>query len=596
MLSFKERLSSLRQLMARYQLDACILPSNDPHQSEYVADHWKTREWISGFSGSAGVVVVTQDHAGLWTDSRYFLQAEQELKQSGLVLHKQGIPHAPEHLDWVFDNLPESSKVGVDGMLFSELQVNQLRAKFATKNITLHTDLDFIEPIWPDRPPLPQSAVFEMSTEQVGQSRSEKLALIQNQLEPGAYYLITALDSIAWVLNIRAADVPYNPVCISYLLVGKNSSHWFVDGEKVNADLQARLAQDAIQLHPYGQISDFLQQLKPEAMLAYSPALTSSKLLGWAKAARKLQMEDLITPAKAIKNATEIAQLKKAMIKDGVALLRLFRWLENGLQEKTILKEYDISLQLDAFRREQGDYFGESFATIAGYAANGAIIHYHPDSQNSAIVRSEGILLLDSGGQYLQGTTDITRTIALGQPSDDQKKHYTLVLKGHIALAKVRFLAGTKGAQLDTLARLPLWSAGLNYGHGTGHGVGAFLNVHEGPQGLTHDLLNPRGQVAFVPGMLTSNEPGFYLDGQYGIRIENLILCVESSPSDYGQYLEFETLSLFPINLEMADLSLLNADEKAWLNDYHQQVFATLAPHLKPEEVAWLEKQCQSIE
>lgn len=596
MLAFEDRLLALRRQMALYQLDACIIPSNDPHQSEYVADHWKTREWISGFSGSAGVALVTKNYAGLWTDSRYFLQAEKELQSSGFSLHKQVIPHAPEHLDWLLENLPENSIVGLDAWLFPEGQVDQLKAKLAAKNIRLDTERDFISPIWTDRPKLPQSPVFEMKTELVGKTRTEKLLSIQNQLAPGAYYLVSALDSIAWVLNIRAADVPYNPVCISYLLIGKSGHHWFVDEQKVDAALRTQLEAAAIQVHAYEHILEFLQNLKAEETLLYSPALTNVKLLGWAKTARKQPTEDLITPAKAIKNATEIAQLKKAMIKDGLALLRLFRWLENRLQDSTVLREHDISVQLDLLRREQGDYFGESFATIAGYAANGAIIHYHPHEKNSAIVRPEGLLLLDSGGQYLQGTTDITRTIALGPVSDTQKKHYTLVLKGHIALAKARFLAGTKGAQLDTLARLALWSAGLNYGHGTGHGVGAFLNVHEGPQGLTHDLLNPRGQVAFAPGMLTSNEPGFYLDGEYGIRIENLILCVESAPSSFGQFLEFETLSLFPINLEMAELSLLNKEEKDWLNDYHQKVFATLAPHLKPDELSWLEKNCQLID
>lgn len=593
--AISERLAALRREMAESRLDAYIVPSQDPHQSEYVADHWKARAWLTGFTGSAGVAVVTAGHAGLWADSRYFIQAEQQLKGGPFELHRLKVPHMPEHIDWLLENLPEGSAVGCDGSIFSVSQIDHLSRKLEEKRISLAHQEGLVGRIWEGRPPLPADAAFELETAYAGQSRAEKLSLIRRQLKGADYYLVATLDDLAWALNIRGADVEYNPVCISYLLIGHQEAHWFVRPGKVAEPLRQQLQQDGLQLHPYGALEGFLESLDKDCRVLYDPGSTSIRLYEALDEQQWKSGRNIIRALKALKNPTEVQHIRQAMRKDGVALLKLYRWLEAELRRRTV-SEYELAVQLAAFRKAQGNYFGESFAAIVGYAANGAIVHYKPEPETCADIRPEGILLLDSGGQYLEGTTDITRTTALGEPTAGQRRHYTLVLKGNIALSRAIFPEGTTGVQLDILARLPLWREGLNYGHGTGHGVGFFLNVHEAPQGFTPNPRGERGETAFQPGMLTSNEPGFYKAGEYGIRIENLELCIEHLTTNEGRFFTFEPLTLFPIDLRLAEIGLLDQEEINWLNDYHHKVLQELTPLLNEEEEKWLQERCRRIE
>lgn len=587
-------LTHLRQALRAHGLDAYVIPTSDPHQSEYVAEHWKGREWISGFTGSAGIVVITQDHAGLWTDSRYFLQAENQLDGSQFVLHKQQATGTPEYITWLAEQLPKGSTVGLDGYLFSLSQLRQLEKALAIKDIHINTEIDLMLDIWKDRPALPLDPIFEYDVMFAGESRANKLSRIREKMAKQGtdFHLITTLDDIAWALNIRGKDVEANPVAISYLVVGKEMAYLFINPEKVSDAIKQNLNNDGIILKPYDAIESFLEKL--EAPILVDDRSISVRLFQAIPEQQIIKGDNIPLLLKAIKNPTEISHLREAMRKDGVALTRFFRWLEKALQTRTVT-EFEAGRKLHEFRAAQGNYFGESFTAIVGYNANGAIVHYRPEEDSSAEIKPEGILLLDSGGQYLEGTTDITRTVALGTPTEEQKRHYTLVLKGHIALAKAKFPAGTTGVQLDTLARQFLWQQGLNYGHGTGHGVGFFLSVHEPPQGFTSSPNNQRGSTPHEPGMLTSNEPGFYKTGEYGIRIENLVLCVEAEENEFGKFLQFDTLTLFPIDTTLIDSNLLTQEEKNWFNEYQHRVFNELAPRLDGEEVEWLRRKCDEI-
>lgn len=587
-------LTHLRQAMRAHGIDAYLIPTSDPHQSEYPANHWKSREWISGFTGSAATVVITQDHAGLWTDFRYFLQAENQLNSSEFVLHKQQATGTPEHISWLAEHLPKGSTLGLDGYLFSLSQLRQLEKALTIKDIHINTEIDLIPDLWKDRPALPLDPIFEYDVMFAGESRADKLNHIREKMaKQGAdFHLITTLDDIAWTLNIRGKDVEANPVAISYLVVGKEMAYLFINREKISDAVKQNLNNDGVILKPYDAIKPFLEKL--EAPILLDDRSINVRLYQAIPEHQIIKGDNITLLLKAIKNPIEINHLREAMRKDGVALTRFFRWLEQALQTRTVT-EFEPGRTLDTFRAAQGNYFGESFTAIVGYNANGAIVHYRPEEGSSAEIKSEGILLLDSGGQYLEGTTDITRTIALSAPSDEQKRNYTLVLKGHITLAKAKFPIGTTGVQLDTLARQFLWQQGLNYGHGTGHGVGFFLSVHEPPQGFTFNPNNQRGSTPQEPGMLTSNEPGFYKTGEYGIRIENLVLCVEAEETDFGKFLQFETLSLFPIDTSLIDSTLLTAEEKHWFNEYQHRVFNELAPRLETEEIEWLKQKCNEI-
>jgi len=595
-MNINQRLQSLRIHLKNNGLDACIIPSSDPHQSEYVATRWLSRSWISGFSGSAGLAVVSPDHAGLWTDSRYFLQAEQELSISDFELHKLNQQGHAEHTSWLVENVEKGGTVGIDGWVFSIQQVRRLQTKLGEKGIQLKTDFDPVDPIWEDRPSVPAQPVFELASSITGESRAERIKRIRALMwdHEVDYYLVSTLDDIAWFTNLRGSDIDFNPVFLSYAIIGLKETWLFTDESRIDDDALAHLKADQVHIHSYDSIGDFVKAIHHDQRILLDQASTSFALSELVPEACRVMGSNLIKPLKAIKNEVEVQHIKQAMIKDGVALTRLYRWVEQEVSSGSIT-EVTVAQKLDECRRAQGDYHGESFPAIVGYAGNGAIVHYRPQAETCATLLPEGILLLDSGGQYTQGTTDITRTTALGEPSAEVKRNFTLVLKGHIGLAMAHFPKGTRGVQLDTLARQHLWSQHLDYGHGTGHGVGFFLNVHEPPQGFA-PAISERGRTVLEPGMFTSNEPGFYQTDAYGIRIENLVLTVEAAENEFGHFLRFETLTLFPIDQKLIEKSLLTDQERSWLNAYHAQVNQTLAPHLTEAEQNWMNAACAPIE
>ncbi len=590
-MTINERISSLQEAMKAHKIDAYIIPSSDPHQSEYVAHHWKSREWISGFTGSAGTVVVTADHAGLWTDSRYFIQAEEQLKGSGVKLHKLNIPHRPEHREWLRQNLPEGSNIGLDGKLFSVGKVRALAQFFYDKKFVLNTEVDLIADIWKSRPSKPKEGIFEHPVKYAGANRKSKLKAVRAKMDGATHYLISTLDDIAWLFNLRGADVECNPVFYAFALIGDKKAWLFIEMKKVPASLVKKLNSDGIIIKPYKSLESVLAKLPERSNILIDTGSTSNQVFNAIATDRIKNGTNLIVPLKAIKNKTEIGHFREVMVKDGAALVKLFRWLESALEKRTV-PETEVAEQLIEYRRAQGNYFGESFHAIVGYEGNGAIIHYRAEPETCANIEKKGILLLDCGGQYLDGTTDITRTIALSRPTAEQKRDFTLVLKGHVALAMAKFPVGTTGVQLDTLARMHLWQHQLNYGHGTGHGVGFFNNVHEAPQGFSPVPHTPRANITIDPGMLTSNEPGIYKAKKYGIRIENLVLCTEDGEGDFGKFLRFETITLFPIDLTLVAKNMLSKAEKAWLDAYQQEVFEKLSSRLDKVEKAWLKGKC----
>ncbi len=592
-MTIDERLSELRKLMQQHKLNAYLIPSSDPHQSEYVAKHWEARAWISGFTGSAGLVIVTADHAGLWTDSRYFIQAEQQLANSSVELHKLKVPHMPEHVIWLKENLESGAKLGFDGRVVSQSQYERLEKALSVKSIELDGSQDLIGDIWQDRPAMPQTAVYTLSAQTVGEDRKDKIARVRKALDQVGLkaYLFSQLDDIAWLLNLRASDVTHNPLAYAYFLIDGQNNQLFIDNSQLSPSIKAELETDDISIYAYNDVAGQLYHWSDDYRLGVDKTSTSSRFYQVLGSAKAKQLSSPSTKLKAIKNETEIASIREVMRHDGVALLRLFRWLEETLGQRTVT-EVEVGKQLASFRSQGPDYVDESFSAIVGYRGNGAIIHYRAEPGTCAEIQPEGMLLIDSGGQYKGGTTDVTRTIHLSSPSAAEKKHFTLVLQGYIALDRVQFPAGTCGAQLDILARHALWQEGLNYGHGTGHGVGFFLNVHEGPQSISPNARAAKSQTAFESGMVTSNEPGYYLADQYGIRTENLVLCKKVNPEQEGSFLCFEALTLFPIDRKLVDFDLLTEGEKIWLQDYHSKVWTELSPLLDEAEKAWLQEAC----
>jgi Xaa-Pro aminopeptidase len=588
-------LAEVRRQMKRKGIDAIIVPSSDPHQSEYVAKHWETRSWVSGFTGSAGTVVITLKHAGLWTDSRYFIQAEEELKGGPFTFHKLKVPHTPEHLTWISQNLKKGSTIAVDGDLFSVHQMSNMQRFFKSKNIKIKTGIRMLYDTWRDRPSLPKNPIFELKLKYAGVSRKHKIAQICDFIlaEKSEYCLVSTLDDIAWTLNLRGDDVESNPVFIGFLLVGLKKSYLFVDSSKISSTIAKKLRADHVHIKEYKEISAFLKKISIKSKIMYDPAYTSISLSKSISKSNTIHAATPSTHLKAIKNETEIAGIRQAMIKDGVALTKLYMWLEANV-EKQKIDEVEVADTLAGFRKEQTEYHGESFGAIVGYQGNGAIVHYSAKRPSCATLKPKGVLLLDSGGQYHCGTTDITRTITFSKPSKALKQDYTAVLKGHIALAACIYPKGTRGNQLDLLARKALWANHKNYGHGTGHGVGHFLNVHEGPQSIS-PAATGKAAVPLVPGMLTSNEPGFYKSGAYGIRIENLVLTVEVANNEFDTFYGFETLTLFPIDTQMIAFDQLTKEEVTWLNNYHKKVYKTVSPALNTKEKKWLKEKCKAI-
>ena len=592
MTQINERITALRQAMKQADLSAYIIPGTDPHASEYIADYWKEREWISGFDGSAGTVALTLEKAGLWTDSRYFLQGAEQLKDTEIELMKQGEPETLEIVPWLTSKLKKGDKVGVNAEMFSVNAYADMKTQLALSGIEL-VSIDLLKDIWTERPELPKNPFFVFDVKYAGKSVSEKLVELREEMQKlhADVFVMSALDDIAWLFNIRGNDVDYNPVVIAYALVDEKTATLFIAPEKITEATQKYLDENKIHVKNYSSIHSELGKIsKSKSVLVDGSKFNQSLYESIPAECTKRTAMSPVFKLKAVKNKVEMNGVRKAMMKDGIALTRFFMWLEKNVGKEK-LTEISISDKLRSFREAQPGFKGESFGTIAGYGAHGAIVHYKATPASDVEIKKEGILLLDSGGQYLDGTTDITRTVALGKVSKQAKRDYTLVLKGHIQLGTAKFPVNTRGSQLDVLARKSLWDKGLSYGHGTGHGIGHFLNVHEGPQNIRMDE-NP---ITLVPGMIISNEPGLYRTGEYGIRIENLVHVIPAEKTEFGQFYQFETLTLCYIDTKLVDRDILSKKERKWLNNYHKWVYKTLSPYLSEKERKWLGKKTEEI-
>ncbi|MGI5975537.1 MAG: aminopeptidase P family protein [Paludibacter sp.] len=592
MQKINNRLAHLRNLMRANKLSAYIVPGTDPHAGEYIADCWKERDWISGFDGSAGTVALTLEKAAVWVDSRYYLQADEQLKDTEYEVMKMGLPGVPDILSWLVQQLKSGEQVGVNPEMFSVNAFAHMEETLGKQGVNV-VQLDLIREMWLDRPAIPNHPIFVFDEKFSGKSSLKKMDELRKKMKnvQADVFITNTLDEIAWLFNIRGSDVNYNPVAIAYACVSQQEAILYASAEKLTDEVRQYLKSQSITVKDYLAIYEDIASIPHNQKVLFDGNKLNRSLFESIPAAcTVISMPSPVAQMKSIKNETELAGFRKAMIKDGVALTRFFIWLEENVGSGK-LTELSITDKLHDFRAEQEDFYGESFATITGYAGHGAIVHYKADEKSDATILPEGILLLDSGAQFLHGTTDITRTATLGMPTKQQKIDFTLVLKGHIGLATAKFLVGTRGSQLDILARKAMWDRGLNYGHGTGHGIGHFLNVHEGPQSIRMEE-NP---VTLQPGMIISNEPGLYRTNKYGVRIENLIHVVEDRQTEFGSFLKFETLTYFPIDTNLIDKDLLTAEEINWLNAYHQEVYDRIAPHLSDAERLWLQKKTKAI-
>jgi Xaa-Pro aminopeptidase len=592
-------LDQLRAVMRRESIDAVLIPSADPHLSEYLPGRWKGREWLSGFTGSVGAFIATAGFAGVWTDARYWDQAEVELAGSEVALMKIPSGASVLYIDWLAAKLQPGQTVAVDARVLGLATARLLADALGARGINLRTDLDLLEEVWTARPTLPTAPVFEHAAPHASASRADKLAEVRAAMaQLGANrHFISTLDDIAWLFNLRGADVNYNPVFLAHALVGPQRATLFVAEGKVPADVAERLRADGVALAPYDQAAAALAALDGDAVLLVDPRrITAGMRAAVPPGVKVVEAVNPSTFAKSKKSDADAAHVRATMEQDGAALCEFFAWLDGVLADprRDPLTELDIDTHICAARARRPGFISPSFGTIAGFNANGAVMHYRATEQAHATIAGDGLLLIDSGGQYLGGTTDITRVVPVGTPSADQKRDFTLVLKGVIALSSAQFPRGTKSPMLDALARAPIWAAGIDYGHGTGHGVGYFLNVHEGPQSISATTM-PEPHTAMEPGMITSVEPGIYRPGRWGIRIENLVLNRSAQTTEFGEYLRFETLTLCPIDTRCLDLALLRPDEVRWLNDYHATVRARLAPLVDGAARAWLDARTQDI-
>ena len=584
-------LEALRDLMRSKHIDAVIIPGTDPHQSEYPSEHWKFRDYVSGFTGSNGTAVVTLDDAGLWTDSRYFLQAAEQLEGSGFTLRKENIPGEPTVLEWLGEVLDEDAVVGVDGRLFSLIEANRIEMFCAQNGFMFAPDFRAAEAIWTDRPARPMNPAFVHDEALAGEAVDSKISRVVDALDAADAdgLLITALDEIAWLLNLRGSDVDYTPVVIAFAYVSADERVLFIDSEKVTSEVKDHLKKYGVKIKDYDDIEKFLGKISSTATVMVDPNRVSDAL-GQAMICNKTFMASPVIALKGVKNECQIAGFRQAMLYDGAAMVRMMMWLEQNVANG--ITEMDVDRRLQQERAAYASNRGDSFHMIAGYKDHGAIVHYEATDESAYTLAPDGLLLIDTGGQYLEGTTDITRTISLGNPTAAEKHDYTLILKGHLALARAVFPKGTMGVQLDVLARGPLWNEGMTYLHGTGHGVGHFLGCHEGPQSIRMEA-NP---TPLELGMVTSNEPGIYKTGEYGIRTENLLLCVPAcSNEEWGEFYKFESLTLFPYDTTLMDMDMLNREEVKQINDYHAMVCERLRPLLSADEAQWLEQKCKSI-
>lgn len=589
----KQRIEALRQQMKEKGVQAWYLHGSDPHLSEYLPAHWQSRPFLSGFTGSAGWIAVTMNQAALWTDSRYFLQAEEQLRHTGIQLMKARLPETPDVSDWLVSQLLAGDRVGTDTRCIPASQFRTMQTRLAQSNIAITNTGDLLQAVWPERPTLPADLVFEHPLHYAGESRSDKIARIRHELlrNKCELQIITALDDIAWTFNLRGNDIQFNPVFVSYAVISQSESILFVDNNKISAELKTKLHDEGIGLSGYDALFEYLPSLAPDTRIWFDADKTNQAIRETIPASAIIS-EGISIPCqlKALKNATEIAHLQQAMRKDGAALLECWQWLEHAVGSKPV-SEYDVVLKLNQFRQKQEGFFGDSFYPIVGYREHGAVVHIQVNEENALPLAPEGILLIDSGGHYPDGTTDTTRTIALGEASAQQKSDFTLALKGVIALTEAVFPENTRGYHLDILARKALWEHGQNYGHGTGHGVGFFLNVHEGPMSIRMEF----NEQTIKAGMVLSNEPAFYREGEYGIRTENMIVCVEKMQTQWGRFLGFETLTLFPIDLKMIDTALLLPSEIDWINRYHQRVYEELSPLIDDQLKVFLEEKTRKI-
>ncbi len=587
----KDRVNLVREWLKREGYSAIVIPTNDPHFSEYVAEYWKSREWVSGFTGSAGTVVITANEALLWCDSRYFVQAEIELNKTPFThIQKIGVEGTPSVNGWIKDNI--KGRVAITGTLFSVNSANEM----INASIDIVPIADPFDELWEERPELPQSIVRIIEDKYTGETVEAKINRVSEYLELNErVYLSSSLDEIAWLLNIRGADVSFNPVVISYMAIYKGGVTLFVDNRKIVGIDSSVFENRCISIMEYNEFDNYLLSLKDKEVIVnynrFDIYHYNQLISGGAIVTPESTSCGVITLLKAKKNSVELKGIEQAMINDGVALVKFYMWLESVLDSDNVVTEYNLAQKLNECRMSCSSYIGESFSPIVGYGANGAIVHYSPTKDGSEVIKSGSFLLADSGGQYEYGTTDITRTIHLSMPTERERNDYTLVLKGNISLTMAVFSVGTTGHQLDILARQHLLRNSLNYGHGTGHGIGHYLNVHEGPQSIRAEY-NP---IPLEQGMVISNEPGLYRKGEYGIRLENIIMVIEHSEGEFGKFLSFQTLTLYPFDLRSINVGLLTVDERHWLNRYHSMVFDKLSQYLTTEERFWLSNKTKAI-
>jgi len=587
----KSRIESLRSLMKERSIDAFIIPSSDNHGSEYVSDYFRVRQWISGFTGSAGTVVITEKEAHLWVDGRYFLQGEQQIQGTEYILERMGEPGVKTYTQWICDNVKSGDTVSFNGKVFTVSQLHDLEEAFEEKGIKTKPEEDIFDIIWKDRPTMPNNKIFIHEDSYAGKTVEEKLTLVKEEMKNINVnnLLLASLDDIAWLLNLRGGDVECNPVFLSYFLISDDKYILYVDKEKLNEKIINLLSSKSISIKDYNDIVSDLKLIKGN--ITFDPSKTNVWLKeSINKEVNTIEKRNITTDLKARKNSVELKNIENAHIKDGIAMVKFIKWVKENVNNEEIT-EISAAEKLKKLRAEGEEFIDISFDTIAGYGPHGAIIHYKASEESSLKLQPKGLFLVDSGAQYLDGTTDITRTIALGELTEEEKEDYTLVLKGHLNLSTAIFLEGTPGCSLDVLARRALWSKGLDFKHGTGHGVGYLLNVHEGPQGIRREL-NP---IALEEGMIVSNEPGVYKADKHGVRIENLIAVQEKEKNDFGKFMCFKDLTLCPYELDAINISLLNEDEKSWLNDYHKKVLEKLSPYLLEDEVLWLRNATKEI-
>lgn len=585
-------LEKLREAMEEENIDYYIIPSSDSHQSEYVAEHFKGREFISGFTGSAGVLLVGLKEAFLWTDGRYFIQAERELNGSGISLMKMRTPGYPTIEEWIKKNIKTEKTLGFDGRLFSVNQYKGFLDISKENNFSINMDNDLLKNIWEARPELPKSKIFLHEEVYSGKYASEKLQEVRKHIKEkdAKNYIISSLDDIAWLCNIRGNDVKFNPVALSYVLINENYANLYINNDKIDDNTKEKLKNEGFEIYEYDEIEEHVKLIEDTTII--DPNKLNAKIYSCLSSDVKIINEmNITTKLKAIKNEVEIANTEKSQVRDGVAMVKFIKWLKDTLGKEKIT-EISASKKLTEFRSKGENYKGDSFGTIAGYKEHAAMMHYSATEATDYELKQEGMFLVDSGGQYLDGTTDITRTFILGNITEEEKRDFTLVLKGHIALSTAKFLKGTTGVNLDILARRPLWNYGIDYKCGTGHGVGYFLNVHEGPQGI-----RPEGNSTVLkPGMIITNEPGVYKEGKHGIRIENTLLIVKDINSEeFGEFYKFKTISYCPIDLNGVVIEMLTNEERDWLNNYHKIVFEKLSPYLNDEEIEFLKVQTREI-